>query len=814
MAKNLVIVESPAKAHTIEKYLGSDFKVLASVGHIRKDTKVDKATFDVTYEIDPEHKSIISELKKEAAKADKIWLATDEDREGESISWHLCEVLKLPKDTARITFHEITKPALENAIKNPRTVDMNMVSSQQARQTLDMLVGYDLSDMVRKKVPGAVSAGRVQSPALRLIVEREKEIEKFAEKSSFKISGQFIDRKSPAQNASFLATYDGAAPEDEKTARELLEKLTGADFIVEDVEETEGTKANPVPFTTAALQIEANSKLGFSSRTTMSAAQGLYQAGLITYHRTDSLNLSSQAMGAMAGYIKEQFGDQYLKTRHFKTKDASAQEAHEAIRPTDVRRLSAGKNEYEKRLYQLIWARTLATQMANAKVAKTTITIKTLSTSPAVVASTPSPVDEKFIAKGEVVIFDGFLRVYGKSKDLELPKVSKGDALDCLELTARQTFAKPPARYTEGSLVKKLEELGIGRPSTYATIMTAIQTRGYVVKGESEGEEREVVELKAEMAPLGPRPSGPSPRAAGAYARAAALRSPSSEPSSAIISRSVVKEKYGANKGKLIPTAIGELVAGFLNDNFKNIVDYKFTANIEKDLDLVAEAKLERVKMLRDFYGPFRDTVLIAQGVERYNNARLLGHDPETGKPIYAKIGKNGGFIQLGDNEKSSNEKPRFAPLPKRKSVKTVTLEQALKQLALPVLPRLLGKAPDGAELIAANGPFGPYLKGGKYNIPMKDFDPYTVTLEEVLPLYQKKVDSMIADWGEIQIINGAYGPYVKGPGRRNNVKVPKDTDPKSITLEQAREMLDNKPKTAHKTRRGTRGKKKPAKKK
>ncbi len=817
MAKNLVIVESPAKAHTIEKYLGSDFKVLASVGHIRKDTKVDKATFDVTYEIDPEHKSIISELKKEAAKADKIWLATDEDREGESISWHLCEVLRLPKDTARITFHEITKPALENAIKNPRTVDMDMVSSQQARQTLDMLVGYDLSDMVRKKVPGAVSAGRVQSPALRLIVEREKEIEKFARKSSFKISGQFIDRKSPAQNASFLATYDGVAPEDEKTARELLEKLTGVNFIVEDVEKAEGTKANPVPFTTAALQIEANSKLGFSSRTTMSAAQGLYQAGLITYHRTDSLNLSSQAMGAMAGYIKEQFGDQYLKTRHFKTKDASAQEAHEAIRPTDVRRLSAGKNEYEKRLYQLIWARTLATQMANAKVAKTTITIKTLSTGPAVVASptvakapagvppTPSPVDEKFIAKGEVVVFDGFLRVYGKSKDLELPKVSKGDALDCLELTARQTFAKPPARYTEGSLVKKLEELGIGRPSTYATIMTAIQTRGYVVKGESEGEEREVVVLS----------TGPAVVASPTVAKAPAGVPPTPSPVERTrIVRSTVKEKCGANKGKLIPTAIGELVAGFLTDNFKNIVDYKFTANIEKDLDLVAEAKLERVKMLRDFYGPFRDTVLIAQGVERYNNARLLGHDPETGKPIYAKIGKNGGFIQLGDNEKSSNEKPRFAPLPKRKSVKTVTLEQALKQLALPVLPRLLGKAPDGAELIAANGPFGPYLKGGKYNIPMKDFDPYTVTLEEVLPLYQKKVDSMIADWGEIQIINGAYGPYVKGPGRRNNVKVPKDTDPKSITLEQAREMLDNKPKTAHKTRRGARGKKKTAKKK
>lgn len=765
MAKNLVIVESPAKAHTIEKYLGSDFKVLASVGHIRKDTKVDKSTFEVTYEIDPGHSKIISELKKEANKADKIWLATDEDREGESISWHLCEVLKLPKNTARITFHEITKPALDEAIKHPRTVDMNMVSSQQARQTLDMLVGFDLSDIVRRKVPGAISAGRVQSPALRLIVEREKEIEKFDSKYSFKVSGRFAKNK-----ADFDASLEGSQPANEKSALELLERLSKSTFAVEDVEETEGSKANPVPFTTAALQIEANAKLGFSSRTTMSAAQGLYQAGLITYHRTDSLNLSSQAVGAIAKFIEGEFGKNYLKVRHFKTKDASAQEAHEAIRPTDVFRTKAGGNDYEKKLYNLIWSRTVATQMANAKVAKTTIRLS-----------------HGFVAKGEVVIFDGFLKVYGSSKDLELPKVAKGDKMDCLELTAKQTYAKPPARYTEGSLVKKLEELGIGRPSTYASIMTAIQVRKYVEKGESEGEEREVILLSAK---------------------------PASNKSS--VTRTVLKEKFGANKGKLIPTPIGELVSGFLTDNFKNIVDYKFTANIEKDLDLVAEAKLERVKMLKDFYKPFRDTVLTANGVERYNNARLLGHHPETGQPIYAKVGKTGGFIQLGDNsDKGAGKdegKPRFAPLPKRKSVKTVTLEQALKQLELPALPRVLGKASDGTELIAANGPFGPYLKGGKYNIPMKDLDPYTVTLKEALPLYEAKVDSIIADWGDIMIINGAYGPYVKGPGRRNHAKIPKETDPKTITESRAREMLENKPKT---TRRGVRGgRKKTTKKK
>ena len=744
MSKNLVIVESPAKAHTIEKYLGSNFQVLASVGHIRKDTKVDKSTFDVTYEIDEGHKKIISDLKKAAKSAEKIWLATDEDREGESISWHLIEVLNLPKDTARITFHEITKPALEAAVKNPRVVDMNMVSSQQARQTLDMLVGYDLSDIVRKKVPGAISAGRVQSPALRLIVEREKEIEKFESKSTFKLSGKFIDASKTA--AEFVAAYSGDAPKTEEEASDLLKSLSNQTWNVKTVEEAEGSKPNPVPLTTAALQIEANSKLGFSSKTTMSAAQGLYQAGLITYHRTDSLNLSSQALASIASYIEKTFGKNYLKVRHFKTKDASAQEAHEAIRPTDIFRESAGKNDYEKRLYNLIRSRTLATQMSNAKVMKTKILLS-----------------NDFVATGEVVVFDGFLKVYGKSKDLELPRLAPGDAVKMQGLSARQTFAKPPARYTEGSLVKKLEELGIGRPSTYASIMTAIQARGYVVKGESEGEEREVIELKL---------------------------------NNGAVERNTTSEKSGATKGKLIPTPIGELVSGFLTENFKSIVDYKFTANIEKDLDLVAEAKLERVKMLRDFYGPFRDTILIANGAERYNNARLLGHDPETGKPIYAKIGKNGGFIQLGDNEKTSGEKPRFAPLPKRKSVKTVTLDQALKQLALPVLPRSLGKTADGTELIAAAGPFGPYLKGGKYNIPLKDFDPYLITFDEAYPLYRAKIDAIIADWGDIMIINGAYGPYIKGPGRRNNLKIPKDTDPKSLTKEQAEEMLKNKPKT------------------
>ena len=745
MAKNLVIVESPAKAHTIEKYLGSDFKVLASVGHIRKDTKVDKSTFDVTYEIDPDHKSIITELKKEAKNADKIWLATDEDREGEAISWHLIEVLKLPKNTNRITFHEITEPALKDAISHPRTVDMDMVSSQQARQTLDMLVGYDLSGVVRKKVPGAISAGRVQSPALRLVVEREREIEKFQKSSSFKISGNF--RKNP-DDEPFLATVEKQSFETIDQAKTALEKIKNQNFRVSSLEKSEGKKANPVPFTTAALQIEANSRLGFTARTTMSAAQGLYQAGIITYHRTDSLNLSKQAIGSIAHYIEDNYGRDYLHVRHFHTKDASAQEAHEAIRPTHIETVSAGKNNYEKKLYHLIRTRTLATQMENARVDKTTITLEPENKAPLV-----------FTAKGEIVVFDGFLKVYGNTKDIILPNLQENDLVSYDEIIARETFAKPPARYTEGSLVKKLEQLGIGRPSTYASIMSAIQARGYVIKGESEGESREVREL--------------------------------------ILTKEIAEktetEKSGSTKGKLLPTPVGELVSDFLNENFEEIVDYDFTANVEKDLDKIAEAKLDRVEMLKDFYDPFSVLVKKSESTERYNAATALGVDPKTGKNVYAKIGRNGGFIQLGENEKETGEKPRFAPLPKGKTVKTVTFEQALKQLELPALPRTLGKAKDGTEIIASSGPFGPYLKAGAYNISIK-LDPYTITFAEAEPLYEEKKASILADFGDIKVINGKYGPYVKGPGRRNIAKIPKDQDPRKLTKDECETILKEKP--------------------
>lgn len=779
MSKNLVIVESPAKAKTIEKYLGSDFKVLASVGHIRKDTKVDvHDNFAVTYEIDPDHKHIIAELKKEAKAAEAIWLATDEDREGESISWHLLEVLKLPKNTHRITFHEITKSALQAAIAKPRTVDMDMVSSQQARQTLDMLVGYDLSDIVRKKVPGAKSAGRVQSPALRLIVEKEREIEKFASKSTFKVAGKFSNQNAnvtdPESSEIFEANLEKSTLKDADEVKSLFNSLAPAVFSVANIEQTEGTKANPVPFTTAALQIEANSRLGYSAKTTMSAAQGLYQAGLITYHRTDSLNLSGEAIAAISNYIKQAFGENYVQVRRFHTKDASAQEAHEAIRPTNIAQEVAGKNDYEKKLYQLIRTRTLATQMKNAVVAKTTIDI------------TPSTDPElHFTAKGEVVIFDGFLRIYGKNKDTLLPQLNVGDQLNVHNLIAKQTYSKPPARYTEGSLVKKLEELGIGRPSTYASIINAIQVRNYVTKGESEGTERNLQEIILH----------------GHHSVLDQDAAPNS------ISEDTVKEKTGANKGKLLPTPVGELVSDFLCENFENIVDYDFTAGIEEQLDKIAEHKLTRLKMLRDFYTPFAETVGASAMANRYNSATELGIDPKTNKKVYAKIGRNGGFIQLGENEKEAGEKPIFAPLPAGKTVKTVTLELALKQLELPQLPRLVGTASDGTELIAANGPFGPYIKAGNYNIPLsrtnKAESPYTISFDLANEFYQKKKSSIIADWGEVKIINGPFGPYVKGPAvkpasgkgrpRPNNLKIPADIDPKTLTLEKATELLNSK---------------------
>ena len=821
MVKNLLIVESPSKAHTIEAFMGKDYKVVSSAGHFRKDVKVDvDHDFAITYEIDPERRKIVADLKKAAKAADVIWLASDDDREGEAIAWHLKEVLGLPDDTHRITYTSIDKDSVTEAIAHPRTINMDMVASQQARQSLDYLVGYDLSMVVRRKVPGAVSAGRVQSPALRLVVEREREIDNFDKKFNFKVSGVFCAGDSGSDADTFTATLEKTELPTATEAKALLETLKGATYTVSGVDQSEGRRANPVPLTTASLQIEANSRLGFSSSTTMRAAQALYQAGMITYHRTDSLNLSNKALGAIAHYIETTFGKNYLQVRHFHTKDANAQEAHEAIRPTNIAREMAGKNDFERRLYHLIRTRTLATQMANARVAKTTVIL------------TPSTTHQtQFTAKGEVVVFDGFLKVYGASKDLELPALHEGQTVTAQTITARQNFAKPPARYTEGSLVKKLRELGIGRPSTYATIMSAIQARGYVVKGEGEGRSRKVEQYILE---------------------------------NDAIRQENTTEKSGATKGKLLPTPSGELVSDFLVANFQNIVDYDFTAGVENQLDLIAQHKLGRVEMLRAFYGPFQEEVRAAEDSERFNGARELGIDPKSGRPIFAKIGRHGGYLQVGVNSdkstsgrasasnkgtddkastsgkntggrSASDDKPDFYSLPAGTTVKTVTLEQALQQMALPQLPRTLGTLDDGSPLIVAAGPFGPYVKGGLYSAPLKvtgavikkaeelhapgeyqmgaTFDPYTIDFATALPFYRAKVDAIVHDWGDIQVVLGAYGPYVKGPGRYNNVKIPEGTDPQRLTREEAEKMLADKPKTRRRAPRRRAAKRATAKK-
>lgn len=770
MSKNLVIVESPAKAKTIEKYLGSGFKVMSSVGHIRsiaKKTKDGKEAIDVkngfktVYEIDPDKKKIISELKKAVKSAQIIWLATDGDREGEAIAWHLCEVLGLdPKHTNRIVFHEITKSAIEEAIANPRKVDMNLVEAQQARQILDRIVGFELSPVVWQKVPGGKSAGRVQSPAVRLLVEREREIEKFEGSSEFKITAEF-KHDGKIFKAELPRRFDT-----ETKAKHFLESLLKADFSISNVITTPGTRNPSAPFTTSTLQQDANSRLGFSAKATMSAAQKLYQDGKITYMRTDSVNLSDQALGQMTGYIKSKYGEEYHQFRTFQTKNSSAQEAHEAIRPTDVKIEKASEDSYNQKLYNLIRNRTLASQMAPAKLEKTTATIK-ISTS-----------KEVFEAKGEVIIFDGFLKVYGASKkdpDI-LPELEVGDKLACQTINARQIFARPPARYSEGSLVKKLEDLGIGRPSTYATIINTVQVRGYAEKGESEGEPRDVIVLTLDKKS---------------------------------INRTIEQEKTGSNKGKLVPTASGMVLNDFLVNHFDQVVDYGFTADVEEEFDQIASNKLARNKMLERFYGPFHKLIEGSGKIDRSEvaQARKVGKDPKTGKTIYARFGRFGPMLQLGDTE-DEDEKPRFAPLPDGAKLETVTVEQAVEAFKL---PRLVGQTEDGQDIKANIGRFGPYIQVGKLFVSIKPLDPRKITLDEAKELYVAKLkaeaEKHIATFDNgVQILNGRYGPYITDG--KKNAKIPKDTDPKKITEKQAQKFLDEAPEKKGRFARKTKAKK------
>ena len=766
--KNLVIVESPAKAKTIEKYLGNDFHVLSSVGHIRaiaKKTKdgtppIDvKNGFKTTYEIDPEKKKVITELKKAVKEvgASNVWLATDEDREGEAIAWHLCEVLKLdPKTTKRITFHEITKSAIEEAIKHPRTVDMKLVEAQQARQILDRIVGFELSPVVWQKVPGGKSAGRVQSPAVRLLVEREHEIDAFASSSQFKVTAIFAAGGQELK-AELKQRFDS-----EDAARAFLESLAGATFTVTDISTSPSSRNPAAPFTTSTLQQEANSKLGMGSRATMASAQKLYQEGRITYMRTDSVNLSSQAIAASADYIKRLYGIEYSHVRKFKTKSAGAQEAHEAIRPTDITRESVSGSDYDQRLYDLIRRRTLASQMAPAKLENTTITI---GINDGEKQNNSSKTNDKLVfeAKGQVVLFDGFLRVYGGGKDdTILPTVKSGDQLQRHSVEARQVFARPPARYTEGTLVKKLEELGIGRPSTYATIMNTIQTRGYAEKGDSEGVPRDVVLLQL---------------------------------IDNKVEREIIQEKTGSNKGKLVPTPAGELISGFLTDHFDRVVDYGFTADVEKDFDDIAGDRLARNTMLEKFYAPFHALIEQSGNIDRRTVGanREVGIDPKSDKPIIARFGRFGPMLQLGSSDDKA-DKPQFAPLPKGARIETVTLEQALHAFEL---PRLVGQTEDGQDIKANVGRFGPYIQIGKLYVSLKDIDPREVTQEQARELYAAKLkaeaEKNIADFGDgIKVLNGRFGPYVTDGSK--NAKIPKDTDPKDITRDQAVELLANAP--------------------
>lgn len=751
MSKNVVIVESPAKAKTIEKYLGADFTVLSSVGHIRSIPKkttngkppIDTANnFETQYEVDSEKKKVITELKKAVKAAKQVWLATDEDREGEAIAWHLCEVLKLnPKTTKRIVFHEITKSAIEEAVKNPRTVDMHLVQAQQARQILDRIVGFELSPVVWQKVPGGKSAGRVQSPAVRLLVEREREITQFEGSFQFRVTAVFMCDGLEVK-AELPQRFDT-----EQEAQAFLKSLLGASFTVTGVQTSPATRNPSAPFTTSTLQQDANAKLGFGSKATMASAQKLYQAGKITYMRTDSLNLSGQAIAAAKEYIVNTFGSEYSHVRQFKTKASGAQEAHEAIRPTNMAVEKASSNEYDQKLYDLIRRRTLASQMAPAKLEKT------------VVAIAISGNDKSFEAKGEVILFDGFLRVYGASKkeaDI-LPAMSNGDALQLYEATAKQTFARPPARYTEGSLVKKLEDLGIGRPSTYATIIGTIQTRGYVVRGEGEGIERDTIILSLKGHDL---------------------------------QREIILEKTGADRGKLVPTPAGELIADFLSNHFEQVVDYDFTARVEEQFDQIAENKLARNAMLKAFYTPFHRLIEQSGDIDRskIGASRPVGTDPKTGKLITARFGRFGPMLQLGETD--GNEKPQFAPIPAGTRIETISLEQALQAFKL---PRLVGQTTDGQDIKANIGRFGPYIQIGKLFVSIKPVDPHEITLEKAIELYEAKLkaeaEKNIADFGDgIKILNGRFGPYITDG--KKNAKIPKDTDPLSVTHDQAKEML------------------------
>ena len=750
MQKNLVIVESPAKAKTIEKFLGKDFKVMSSYGHIRdlkkKEISIDDDSLMPDYEIPDEKKKLVSELKQNARKAEKVWLASDEDREGEAISWHLCEVLGLDEEkTNRIVFHEITKPAILAAIENPRHIDMNLVNAQQARRVLDRLVGFKLSPVLWRKVKPSLSAGRVQSVAVRLIVEREREIQAFQSEPYFHVGA-----KLEVEGATLFATLSNRfKTHDEALA--FLEECKDAEFVVKSITRKPVKRMPAPPFTTSTLQQEAARKLGFTVSQTMMVAQRLYESGHITYMRTDSVNLSSLCIGTSKEEIIRLYGTEYSNPRNFHTRSKGAQEAHEAIRPTYMSKQDIEGSTQERRLYDLIWKRTAASQMADADIEKTTVEIEIkLNGTNDTLKDNVYP--STFQANGEVVKFDGFLKVYRESTDDEqgegeeqnlLPAMKVGDVLTRKEITATERFSQGPIRYTEASLVHKLEELGIGRPSTYAPTISTIQQREYVHKGDKKGEERTftIDTLKGQK-----------------------------------VSTKTKKEMAGSEKGKLLPTDIGIVVNDFLMENFPDIMDYNFTANVEQDFDKIAEGKTEWNKMMHKFYKKFEPTVekVINARAEHKAGERQIGIDPTSGKPVFVKIGRFGPVVQIGSAD--DKEKPRFAQLPSDKSMDSLTLEEAMELFRL---PRTVGQF-EGSDVSIGAGRFGPYvLHDKKYVSLPKDADPLAITLDEAVALIEEKRQQdqqrhlkTFDEDPKLEILNGRYGPYIAYDGK--NYRMPK----------------------------------------
>ena len=773
MAKNLVIVESPAKAKTIEGYLGKEFLVKSSIGHIRDLPKKGGMGIDIEngftpkYEVSEDKKNVVSELKKCVKAADTVWLATDEDREGEAIAWHLQEVLNLgKKDTKRIVFHEITKKAITKAVQNPREIDTNLVDAQQARRVLDRLVGFELSPVLWRKVKQGLSAGRVQSVAVRLIVEREKEIENFKSISSYRVSSIFTTPEGKTFKSEVSRRFQTL-----EGSEVFLKQCLTASYKISELETKPAKKSPSAPFTTSTLQQEASRKLGYSVAQTMNVAQRLYESGKITYMRTDSVNLSNDARQSCVNEISSSYGLEYSQERTFATKSKGAQEAHEAIRPTDMSKHSVDGESSHQKLYDLIWKRTIASQMSDAQLERTIAKID-ISTS-----------EEQFTAKGEMIKFEGFMKVYmeGKDDDSEeqegmLPKLNVNDNLIMNEVTAIERFSRHPARYAEATLVKKLEDLGIGRPSTYASIITTVQKRGYVVKESREGVKRDFQYLILKDSQ---------------------------------ITKEVKTENTGAEKNKMFPTDIGVVVNDFLVNHFDGVLDYGFTAGVEKEFDQVAEGNKKWNDMIQNFYGDFHLKVEDVIGnVEKSTGERLVGEDPVSGKNVYVRIGPFGPMVQLGEKQEEEDApKPKFASLMKGQSIQTITLEEALDLFKL---PRTIGEF-DGKEVVASVGRFGPYLRyDGKFTSIQKDDgdDPLTIEIDRAIELIKIKIqadkDRLISNFDGnplVQVLNGRYGPFIQvtpPKGKKINVKIPKDLEPKELTREKCLELMESQPKSKY----------------